>query len=40
MSPVQIGILGCILLFVLLAASVPVAFAMAIIGFAGFALVV
>jgi len=40
MSPVQIGIVGCILLFVLLAASVPVAFAMAIIGFAGFALVV
>jgi len=40
MSPVQIGILGCILLLVLLAASVPVAFAMAIIGFAGFALVV
>lgn len=40
MSPVQTGILGCILLFVLLAASVPVAFAMAIIGFAGFALVV
>ncbi len=40
MSPVQIGILGCILLFVLLAASVPVAFAMAIVGFAGFALVV
>ncbi len=40
MSPVQIGILGCILLFVFLAASVPVAFAMAIIGFAGFAWVV
>ena len=40
MSPVQIGIVGCVLLFVLLAASVPVAFAMAIIGFAGFALVV
>ncbi len=40
MSPVQIGIAGCILLFVLLAASVPVAFAMAIVGFAGFALVV
>jgi len=40
MSPVQIGILGCILLFVLLAASMPVAFAMAIVGFAGFAMVV
>jgi len=40
MSPVETGILGCILLFALLAASVPVAFAMAIIGFGGFALVV
>ncbi len=40
MSPVQIGIVGCILLFVLLAASMPVAFAMAIVGFAGFAMVV
>lgn len=40
MTPVQIGILGCICLFVLLAASMPVAFAMAIVGFAGFAVVV
>jgi len=40
MSPVQIGILGCVLLFILLAASMPVAFAMAIVGFSGFAMVV
>lgn len=40
MTPVEIGILGCVLLLVLLAASMPVAFAMAIIGFAGFAVVV
>ena len=40
MTPVETGILGCVLLIVLLAASMPVAFAMAIIGFAGFAVVV
>lgn len=40
MTPVQIGILGCIALFILLAASMPVAFAMAIVGFVGFAAVV
>ncbi len=40
MSGVQIGILGCVMLFVLLAASMPVAFAMAIVGFVGFAVVV
>ncbi len=40
MTPVQIGIVGCVLLFVLLAASMPVAFAMAIVGFVGFAVVV
>ena len=40
MTPVQIGIGGCVLLFVLLAASMPVAFAMAIVGFVGFAVVV
>ncbi len=40
MSPFQIGILGCVFLFVLLAASMPVAFAMAIVGFVGFAVVV
>ncbi|AQQ70812.1 Neu5Ac permease [Limihaloglobus sulfuriphilus] len=40
MTPVQIGIIGCVFLFVLLAASMPVAFSMAIIGFVGFAAVV
>jgi len=40
MSPIQIGVIGCILLFVLLASSMPVGFLMAIIGFFGFALVV
>lgn len=40
MSPLEIGILGCLLLFVLLASSMPVAFAMAIVGFVGFAIVV
>jgi tripartite ATP-independent transporter DctM subunit len=39
MTPVQIGIIGCILLLVLLMASMPVAFAMAIVGFVGFAVV-
>ena len=40
MSPVEIGILGCILLFVLIFVGLPVAFTMAIVGFIGFALVV
>lgn len=40
MSPLWIGILGCLVLLVLLAASMPVAFAMGIVGVAGFALVV
>ncbi len=40
MTPVEIGILGCMLLLILLAASMPVAFAMAIVGFAGFAVIV
>lgn len=40
MSAVQVGILGCIALIVLLAASMPVAFAMAIAGLAGFAYLV
>lgn len=40
MSAVQVGILGCIALLVLLAASMPVAFAMAIAGLAGFAYLV
>ena len=39
MTPVEIGIIGCILLLVLLAASMPVAFAMAIVGFWGFAVI-
>jgi len=39
-SAVQVGILGCIALIVLLAASMPVAFAMAIAGLAGFAYLV
>ena len=40
MTPFQIGIIGCITLLILLAASMPVAFAMIIIGFAGFATIV
>ncbi len=40
MTPLQVGILGCIALFVLLAASMPVAFAMAVVGFVGFAIIV
>jgi tripartite ATP-independent transporter DctM subunit len=40
MTPLQIGVLGCIALVVLLAASMPVAFAMAVVGFVGFAAVV
>ncbi|MBN1124739.1 MAG: TRAP transporter large permease [Sedimentisphaerales bacterium] len=40
MTPLQVGIFGCLALFVLLAASMPVAFAMAIVGFIGFALIV
>jgi len=40
MTPVEIGILGCALLLLLLAASMPVAFAMAIVGFVGFAVIV
>lgn len=40
MTPVEIGILGCIVLVLLLVSSMPVAFAMAIVGFVGFAVVV
>lgn len=40
MTPVEVGILGCILLLILLMSSMPVAFAMAVVGFFGFALVV
>ena len=40
MTSVQIGILGCVALLLLLAASMPVAFAMAIVGLAAFAFLV
>lgn len=40
MSPVQVGIIGCLALFVLLASSMPVAFVMMIIGGLGFALII
>lgn len=40
MTPTQLGILGCLTLLLLLAASMPVAFAMALVGVVGFALVV
>ncbi len=39
MTPAQIGVLGCVALLVLLISSMPVAFAMAIVGFVGFALI-
>ncbi|NLZ05086.1 MAG: TRAP transporter large permease [Phycisphaerae bacterium] len=40
MTPIQIGIVGCLCLLLLLTASLPVAFAMAVVGFVGFAVVV
>lgn len=40
MNPLHAGLLGCILLFVLLLSSMPVAFAMLVAGIAGFALIV
>ncbi len=40
MTPEQIGIVGCVALVVLLCSSMPVAFAMAIVGAVGFAVVV
>jgi len=40
MTPIQIGIIGCVLLFLLLMASMPVSFVMAVVGVAGFAWVV
>ena len=40
MTPEQIGIVGCVALVVLLCSSVPVAIAMAVVGFVGFAVVV
>ncbi len=39
MTPVQVGILGCIVLLILLMSSIPVAFAMAIVGVIGFAII-
>ena len=39
MTAQQIGIIGCIALVVLLCSSMPVAFAMAVVGVVGFALV-
>lgn len=40
MTPVQTGVAGCILLFALLGVSMPVAFAMAVTGVLGFAMLV
>jgi len=40
MTPTQVGVLGCVLLFVLLMSSMPVAFVMAAIGLVGFGVVV
>jgi C4-dicarboxylate transporter, DctM subunit len=40
MTPIQFGVLGCVLLFILLISSMPVAFVMAVVGFVGFALIV
>ena len=40
MTPLQIGFVGILLMFVLLAASMPVAFSMAMVGFVGFSLIV
>jgi len=40
MTPIQIGIIGCLLLLFLLINSMPVAFVMAIVGTFGFALIV
>ena len=40
MTPLQIGLLGCVLLLVLLVSSMPVGFAMAVTGLVGFALIV
>lgn len=40
MTPLETGIVGCVVLLVLLCSSMPVAFAMAAVGFVGFAVVV
>jgi C4-dicarboxylate transporter DctM subunit len=39
MSPVAIGVLGLVVLFALLAIGMPIGFAMALVGFVGFALI-
>ncbi|MBN2307411.1 MAG: TRAP transporter large permease [Candidatus Hydrogenedentes bacterium] len=39
MTPIQVGILGCVLLLVLLASSMPAAFVMATVGVLGFAII-
>jgi tripartite ATP-independent transporter DctM subunit len=40
MTPIQVGIVGCLALVILLAASMPVAFSMALVGVVGFAYLV
>ena len=40
MTPAQVGILGCLVLLLLLASSMPVAFVMGLVGLIGFALLV
>ncbi|NCC49835.1 MAG: TRAP transporter large permease [Spartobacteria bacterium] len=40
MTPVQVGIVGCVVLMLLLMSSMPVAFVMAIVGLVGFAVLV
>ncbi len=40
MTPIEVGILGCVALVVLLFSSMPVAFVMTLVGFAGFALII
>lgn len=40
MTPLEIGIVGCVVMVLLLLSSLPVAFAMSIVGFLGFAAVV
>ncbi len=40
MTPLEIGLIGCLAMIALLALSMPVAFAMAIVGFVGFAVLV
>ena len=40
MSPILIGVLGLVVLFALLALGMPIGFAMALVGFAGFTLII